>query len=415
MSNHDHGAQPVILPPQEAWGVIRSLLNPVTYLKFVKEHPILSLIFVAGVAVTINRFLVGGLAKTTHLDNNNPWGIWISFDLLCGVALAAGGYTTTAAALIFNIKSFRTAVKPAVLTAFLGYSFVVYALLYDVGQPWRLPYPVFVSQGTSSVLFEVGLCVMLYVTVLAIEWLPNFTDWVGLSKISHLIHKATIALTIMGIVLSTMHQSSLGMLYLIAPSKLHPLWYSPQLPLQFFVSSMVAGMSMVIFEGTISHHYMHSRMSAEYNRDHDGVLFMFAKACSIILFGYFFMKWVPIAGENKWSYLFDGKYALMWWVEMLGFVALPAFLYAVGYRSRSTGTIKAAATLSVLGIVLNRFNVSWFAFNIQLRPEQRYFPSVQEIIVSVFVVTLIILCFRFISKYMAIFSDHPSYQGHQHH
>jgi Ni/Fe-hydrogenase subunit HybB-like protein len=412
MSQHDHGAQPVILPPTEAWGVLRSLLNPITYLKFVKEHPILSIIFVAGLVVTVNRFLIGGLAGTTHLDNNNPWGIWISFDLLCGVALAAGGYTTTAAALIFNIKGFRTAVKPAILTAFLGYSFVVYALLYDVGQPWRLPYPVFVSPGTSSVLFEVGLCVMLYVTVLAIEWLPNFTDWVGMKKISHLIHKATIALTIMGIVLSTMHQSSLGMLYLIAPSKLHPLWYSPQLPLQFFVSSMVAGMSMVIFEGTISHHYLHSRMSPEYNRDHDGVLFGFAKACSIILFGYFFMKWVPIAGENKWAYLTDGKFAVMWWVEMFGFVALPCLLYAVGYRNKSTGIIKAAAAISVLGIVVNRFNVSWFAFNIQLRPGQHYFPSVQEVIVSVFVVTLIILCFRFISKYMAIFSDHPAYKDH---
>lgn len=329
--------------------------------------------------------------------------------------MAAGGYTTTCAALIFNIKGFRTAVKPAILTAFLGYSFVVFALMYDVGQPWRLPYPVFWSPGTSSVLFEVGLCVMLYVTVLAIEWLPNFTDWVGMSKISHIIHKATIALTIMGIVLSTMHQSSLGMLYLIAPSKMHPLWFTAQLPLQFFVSSMVAGMSMVIFEGTISHHYMHNHMSPEYNRDHDGVMFMFAKACSIVLFGYFFMKVVPLAGENKWAYLFDGKYGMMFAVEMLGFVLLPCYLYAVGYRSRSTSIIKAAATLSVLGIVLNRFNVSWFAFNIQLRPEQRYFPSIQEVIVSVFVVTLIIVCFRFISKYMAIFSDHPSYKDHQHH
>jgi len=412
MSQHAHGAEPVILPPSGAWGVIKSLMNPVTYLKFAKEHPILSAIFVVGLVVTVNRFFIGGLAKTTNLDNNNPWGIWISFDLLCGVCLAAGGYTTTCAALIFNIKGFRTAVKPAILTAFLGYAFVVYALLYDVGQPWKLPYPVFVSQGTSSVLFEVGLCVMLYVSVLAIEWLPNFTDWVGWTKISHIIHKCTIALTIMGIVLSTMHQSSLGMLYLIAPSKLHPLWYSPQLPLQFFVSSMFAGMSMVIFEGTISHHYMHSRMSSEYNSDHDGVLFMFAKACSIVLFGYFFMKWVPIAGEHKWAYLTDGKFALMWWIEMLCFIALPCFLYAVGYRNKSTGTIKAAAAITVLGIVFNRFNVSWFAFNINLRPEQRYFPAVQEIIVSVFVVTLIILCFRFISKYMAIFSDHPAYKDH---
>ena len=412
MSNHDHGAQPVILPPSEAWGVLKSLMSPKTYLQFAKEHPILSLIFVVGVAVTINRFLIGGLAKTTNLDDNNPWGIWISFDLLCGVALAAGGYTTTAAGLIFNIKGFRTAIKPAILTAFLGYAFVVYALLYDVGQPWRLPYPVFWSPGTSSVLFEVGLCVMLYVTVLMIEWMPNFTDWVGWQKISHIIHKATIPLTVMGVVLSTMHQSSLGMLYLIAPHKMHPLWFTYQLPLQFFVSSMFAGMSMVIFEGTISHHYLHSRMSPEYNRDHDGILFSFAKACSIVMLGYFAMKIMAIAGEDKWGYIFHGKYGLMWLTEMFGFVLLPAFLYAVGYRNKHTGTIKVAATLAVLGIVFNRFNVSWFGFNVHLPESARYTPSLQEVIVSVFVVTLIILCFRFVSKYMAIFSDHPAYKGH---
>ncbi len=409
MSNHHAGGQPAIGTPAEAQKVLWSLLSPKTFFNFFKEHPIMVLIILMGGVVTVNRFLISGFAGTTNLDDNNPWGIWISFDLLCGVALAAGGYTTTCAALIFNIKSFRPAVKPAILTAFLGYSFVVFALLYDVGQPWRLPYPVFWSPGTSSVLFEVGLCVMLYVTVLAVEWLPNFTDWVGMAWISKLIHKATIALTIMGIVLSTMHQSSLGMLYLIAPAKMHPLWYTYYLPLQFFVSSMAAGMSMVIFEGSISHRFMHGRMGPDYLREHDNVAFKFAKACSIVLYGYFMMKLLAIAGDDKWALLFQGKYALMWWVEVLGFVLFPAFLYAVGYRNKSTGTIKAAAAITVLGIVLNRFNVSWFAFNVNLPDSERYMPSFQEIIISVFVVTLIVVCFRFIAKYMAIFSDHPAY------
>jgi len=200
--------------------------------------------------------------------------------------------------------------------------------------------------------------------------------------------------------------------HIAMPSKIHPLWYSPYLAVLFFVSSIPAGLSMVIFEGTISHKYMHARMSPEYNRDHDGVMFMFAKACSVVMVAYFFMKLVPIAGDNKWGYIFDGKYGLLWLVEMFGFVLLPAFLYATGYRSRNTGTIKVAATLGVLGIVFNRFNVSWFAFNVNLAPDQKYYPSLQEVIVSVFVVTLIILCFRFISKYMAIFSDHPAYKDH---
>ncbi|KAF0234481.1 MAG: hypothetical protein FD177_862, partial [Desulfovibrionaceae bacterium] len=111
-------------------------------------------------------------------------------------------------------------------------------------------------------------------------------------------------------------------------------------------------------------------------------------------------------------YIFHGKFGLMWLTEMFGFVLLPAFLYAVGYRNKHTGTIKVAATLAVLGIVFNRFNVSWFGFNVHLPESARYSPSLQEVIVSVFVVTLIILCFRFVSKYMAIFSDHPAYKGH---
>ena len=318
-----------------------------------------------------------------------------------------GRFHHTCGALIFNIKGLRTAVKPAILTAFLGYSFVVFALLFDVGQPWRLPYPVFWSPGTTSVLFEVGLCVMIYVTVLLVEWLPNATDWLGLSKISHLIHKATIPLTVMGVVLSTMHQSSLGALFLIAPGKLHPLWYSSYLPLQFFISAIAVGMSMVIFEGTISHHFMHERMSEEYLRDHDGVLYMFAKACSIVLFGYFLGKDCRHHLHQQRGYVGDGKYGLMWIVEMLGFVVLPCYLYAVGYRNKNTSIIKVAAAITVFGVVFNRFNVSWFAFNVNLEPSQRYMPSLQEIIISVFVVTLIVVSFRFIAKHMAIFSDHP--------
>ncbi|GAB6036692.1 polysulfide reductase NrfD [Fundidesulfovibrio butyratiphilus] len=410
--NQHHANEPYIATPEGARSIVKGLLNPRTFFAFTKEHPLMVLLLVLGAAVAVNRFFIGGLARTTNLDNNNPWGIWISFDLLCGVALAAGGFTTTCGALIFNIKGLRTAVKPAILTAFLGYAFVVFALLFDVGQPWRLPYPVFWSPGTTSVLFEVGLCVMLYVSVLLVEWLPNATDWLGMRKISHAIHKASIPLTVMGVVLSTMHQSSLGALYLIAPGKLHPLWYSSYLPLQFFVSAVVVGMSMVIFEGTISHRFMHDRMSEEYLRDHDGVLFMFAKACSIVLFGYFWIKIIGIISTNSAGHIADAVYGPIWLVEMAGFVVLPCVLYAVGYRNKNTSLIKFTAALTVLGVVFNRFNVSWFAFNVNLPASQRYFPSLQEIIVSVFVVTCIVVCFRFSAKHMAIFSDHPSYDNH---
>ena len=376
---------------------------------FTPFNIISTIILIAGLVVTVMRF-TGGLGAVTNLDQNNPWGIWIGFDLLCGVALAAGGYTTSAACYVFGLKKYHSAVRPAILTAFLGYALVVFALHYDVGRPWRLPYPIFVQQGTTSLLFEVGLCVFLYLTVLFIEFTPAMLEWLGYRKIRNIVVKLTLALTIFGVVLSTLHQSSLGALFTIAPSKLHPLWYSQYLPVFFFVSSIAAGMSMVIFEGTLSHKSMHHMMDSEYLDNHDGLILGFGKAASLVLFGYFAVKMIGLAYDNNWHYLTTG-YGAWFMVEMLGFVALPSFLYAIGVRDRNIPVIKWAAGLTVLGIVVNRFNISLVAFNYHLDSADRYFPSLGEITISLFVVTLGVVVFRFITTRMPIFFEHPEYKG----
>ena len=376
---------------------------------FTPFNIVAGIVVLVGLYVTVMRF-TGGLAAVTNLDDNNPWGIWIGFDLLCGVALAAGGYVTSAAVYLFGLKKYHGAVRPAILTAFLGYAFVVVALHYDVGRPWRLPYPLFVQSGPTSVLFEIGLCVFLYLTVLFIEFTPAPLEWLGLKKIRGLIVKLTIALTIMGVILSTMHQSSLGALYLIAPNKLHPLWYSGYLPVFFFVSSAVAGMSMVIFEGSLSHRWLHERMDDGYLGEHENFVFSFARAASWVLLGYFLIKVFGIAADNNWHYLFTG-YGAWFLVEMLCFVALPCLLYAIGSRDKNMPLVKWTSLLAVLGIVMNRFNVSMVAFNWKLDAADRYFPSWHEIAISVFIVTLIILTFRWISRKMPIFNEHPDYRG----
>jgi Ni/Fe-hydrogenase subunit HybB-like protein len=365
-------------------------------------------ILLIGLVLTVLRF-TGGLGAVTNLDDNNPWGIWIGFDLLCGVALAAGGYTTSAACYLFGFKRFHSAVRPAILTAFLGYALVVFALHYDVGRPWRLPYPIFWSQGTSSLLFEVGLCVFLYLSVLFVEWTPAALEWVGLKWIRNLVVKLTLVLTIFGVILSTMHQSSLGALYLIAPSKLHPLWYSTYLPVFFFVSSMFAGLSMVIFEGTLAHRWLHRRMDATHMAEVDGVVLGFGKAAAFIMVGYFCMKVMGVSLDDKWAYLGTG-YGLWFLVELLGFVAAPAFLYALGVREKNLTMIRWASAWTVLGIVVNRFNVSLVAFNWQLPAADRYFPSIPEIGVSVFIVTLGVVIYRFIAVNMPILHEHPEYR-----
>jgi Ni/Fe-hydrogenase subunit HybB-like protein len=365
-------------------------------------------IIAIGIVISILRF-TSGLGTVTNLTNDNPWGVWIGFDLLVGVALAAGGYVTSAACYLFGMKKYHSAVRPAILTGFLGYALVVFALNYDVGRPWRLPYPFLVQQGTTSLLFEVAACVALYLTVLFLEFVPAALEWLGLKKVRALIIKLTLLLTVFGVVLSTLHQSSLGALFLIAPSKLHPLWYSPYLPVYFFISSIVAGLSMVIFESTLSHHYFAHKMDQAHLNDNRGVTLGFGKAASLVLAGYFTIKVMGIAAGNHW-HLLGTSYGLWFLVEIIGFVALPSFFYALGVRNKDVKLIKWTAVWAVLGIVINRLNVSLIAFNWHLPADRRYFTHWMEIAISIFVVTVGIVVFRFIVTRMPIFYEHPEYK-----
>ena len=348
-------------------------------------------IILVGLWLSFLRF-TGGLGAVTNLDHNNAWGFGIAFDLLCGVALAAGGYTTAAAVEVFGMKKFHAALSPALLTGFLGYSMVVVALLYDVGRPWRLPYPVVLSPGPTSVLFEVGACVMLYLIVLFLEFSPMAAEWLGQKKLRRVLVRLTLLLTIFGITLTTMHQSSLGALFLIVPSKLHPLWYSSYLPIFFFVSSVAAGLSMVIFEGTLAHRGFADKMDEEHKRTADTVVLGFGKAAAFVLAAYFAIKVFGVALDDNWR-LLGTNYGLWFLVEMIGFVALPCFLYLVGVRDLNLTVIRWASLVTVLGIILNRFNVSMVAFNYKLPAEERYFPSIFEFIVSITLVTIGVVLF----------------------
>ena len=361
-----------------------------------------------GIYLTYLRF-AGGLAAVTNLSDHNPWGIWISFDLLCGVALAAGGYVTSSAVYLFGMKEYHSAVRPAILTGFLGYALVFLAINYDVGRPWRLPYPLVVQQGTTSVLFEVGLCVGIYLTVLFIEFSPAAMEWLGLKRARNLVVKLTILLTIFGVVLSTMHQSSLGALFLIAPSKLHPLWYSSYIPIYFFVTSIIAGLSMVIFESTLSHRFFAYKMDKTHLKEANGITLGFGKAASYVLAGYFAIKVLGISSENHWHYLKTG-YGTWYLVELLGFVALPSLLYAIGVRIKSLPLIKWTSVLAVLGVILNRFNVCLVAFNWQLPSSERYFPHWMEFGISAFIVMIGLILYRFIVTRMPILYEHSDYK-----
>ena len=381
---------------------------------FTPFNVITGVIVIVGIVLTILRFTMG-LGAVTNLSHTQPWGLWIGFDLMCGVALAAGGYTTSAACYIFGMKKYHSAVRPAILTGFLGYATVLVSLLYDVGRPDRLlmAYPFIVQQGTTSLLFEVGLCVMLYLIVLFLEFTPIPLEWLGFRKARKIAVKVTLVLTIFGVVLSTLHQSSLGALFLIAPSKLHPLWYSPYIAVFFFVSSIIAGLSMVIFEGSLSHKAFHSKMDKTYLEEHEPLVFGYAKAAAIVLFGYFVVKLVGVAAGNHW-HLLGTPYGVWFLVEVLGFIALPCFLFTIGSRDQNLGLIKFTAILSIIGIILNRLNVSIIAFNWHKPLCERYIPSWMEVMLSIFMVTCLILVFRFIVTRMPVFYEHPDFKEEHH-
>jgi Ni/Fe-hydrogenase subunit HybB-like protein len=396
MSDQNVVAKKSFFPPD------RSLYTPL--------NVVCGVILLVGLLLTVMRF-TGGLAAVTNLDDNYPWGLWIGFDLMAGVALAAGGYTTSAACYIFGMKRFHSAVRPAILTGFLGYALVVLSLNYDVGRPWRLPYPFIVQRGTTSLLFEVAACVALYLTVLFLEYCPAALEWLGLRKLRNALVKVTMVLTIFGVVLSTLHQSSLGALFLIAPSKLHPLWYSTYIPVYFFISSIIAGLSMVIFEGTLSHKYLHEKMDETYIAEHDGLVIGFAKGASFVMAGYVIIKVIGIAVDNQW-HLLATPYGLWYLVELLGFVALPCYLYAVGARDKNLKLIQWTSVIAVLGIILNRLNVCLIAFNWYLPWEKKYIPHWGEVGLTVFMLTIGVLIFKFISTKQPIFYEHPDYKGH---
>lgn len=373
---------------------------------------IAGVIILIGLFITLLRF-TGGLAAVTNLTDYYPWGIWIGFDLLAGVALAAGGYVTSAAVYIFGMKKYHSAVRPAILTGFLGYAIVVVALHYDVGRPWRLPYPFIMQQGTTSVLFEVGACVAMYLTVLFIEFSTAPLEWLGLRRARNIVHKLTILLTIFGVVLSTLHQSSLGALFLIAPSKLHPLWYSSYIPIFFFISSIIAGLSMVIFEGMLSYKFLGHKMDEAHLAEKDDIALGFGKAAAFVLAGYFIIKVFGVAAGDGWK-LLATPYGGWFLVELLGFVALPCILYTIGVREKNVKLIRRTSILAVAGVVLNRLNISLIAFNYHLPTSKKYFPHWMEIGVTLFLVTLIVVLFKFVSTHMPILYQHPEFPEEEH-
>jgi len=362
-------------------------------------------ILAVGLPLIVYRFAYG-LGAVTNLSQATPWGLWIGFDVLAGVSLAAGGYVLASTVYLFGLKQYYPVLRPAVLTGFLGYFFVVVGLMVDLGQPWRIPYPVFYSWGVTSVMFLVAWHVFLYLTVQFLEFCPAVFEWLECRGLRRWAVRLTIGATVFGVVLSTLHQSALGALFLLAPTKLHPLWYSPFIPVYFFVSSIAAGLSMVIVESMLSHRIFHDQFEPERSVDLDGITLGLGKAASVVLFTYFFLKLLGLADGARWD-LLATPYGWWYLVEMLGLVLLPCLLFAFGVRHRRVTLVRYTAVLAVVGIVVNRLNVAMVALNWD-HPD-RYVPSWMEIATTITIITLGVLTFRWIVNRMPVLRSGPAF------
>ena len=379
------------------------------YLKsnFTVVNGIYALILIVAVPVMIYR-LVYGLGPSTNLTDTNPWGIWIGVDVLCGIALAAGGLVMGTAYYLFGMKEYHHFVRPAILTSLLGYVFAVFALLFDLGRYYRLPYPMVVSYGLSSIMFLIAWHFALYIIVLMVEWSPALFEWLNMKKFRDFFQKLAVWATVFGVIIAGGHQSALGALFLVAPSKMHPLWYSELLPLYFLLSAIIAGLSMVIFESTLTHRIFRKQVEKFDSAEFDRLTINLGKGASAGLFTYFILKIFGVAHANAWEYLAT-PYGYWYLFEILGFVLLPAFLFACGVRYQNVGLTLWTAFFKVIGIVLNRVNTSLIAFN--WNAPERYYPLWTEIVITIGVITMGVLTFRWIVNRMAILYPHPQYHS----
>ncbi len=378
-------------------GYLRSLMTP--------WDAVFALILAIGIPVIVYRFAFG-LAAATNLTQATPWGIWIGIDMLSGIALAAGGFTIAAAVYLLGLEEYHPVVRPAVLTGFLGYLFAVFGLLADLGSPWRLWVPMVYSWGTRSIMFEVAWCVALYSAVLFLEFTPALFEWLGWRKFRAWALRLTTVLTVAGVLLSTLHQSSLGALFLMAEGKLHPLWYSPFIPLFFFVSAVTAGLSMVIVESSLSHRLFGSQASPEQPFDLDRLTVGLSRAAAVVLFAYFFLRLQGLLDSGRFD-LLATAYGAWFLFEIAGFILVPSLLFAYGARNGRVRLLRATAAWTVLGVVINRLNVSVIAMSWRITPH--YVPSGMEIVTTVTIITTGVLAFRWIVNRMPILHEESTH------
>jgi len=348
-----------------------------------------------GFVAAMVRF-ASGIGAISNLNNTYPWGFWISFDIFTGIAISSGAFLLTAAVYIFELKELRPLMMPTILTALIGYFMEVLALMVDLGRPERIFNMLFFQNYTSHMLV-VGLCVMIYLAILAVEFSPVALSGLKKQKLAQFVRHLIKPAVILGVVVSTIHQGSLGSLLLIQSAKLHPLWWTPLLPVMFFVSSISMGLAMIIFESSMSSRYFGRGLETH-------LLAKLARAIPLALGIYAVLRFGQLVLSGNFQYLFgSGRHSALFWAEIVVGVVVPAVLFASRDRRENPRTLLIGSITLLLGMILNRFNVSWFG--IQRLQNVGYFPSLAEISISAAIFALGIMAFGLAARYLPVFED----------
>ncbi len=365
---------------------------------FTPTSVVMLAIMAAGLVAIVYRLLFG-LGAATNLNNIWPWGLWISFDVLGGVAMAAGGFVIAGAVYILNWKKYKPIVRPAILNAFFGYLLAATSITLDIGVPWRIWHPIVMWQ-INSIMFIVAIHVVLYTTTLATESSPMFFEKLKMKGALNFVTRIMVPIVLFGVLLSTLHQSSLGAVYLIAPTKLSPLWYSSLLPYMFLVSAVMLALSMVSFETILSGKAFHHKIPMD-------IIYGLSRGSLILISFYFLLKmWDLFRGPGVGAAFAGTMTSNMYLLEVVIGIILPLALLAMKNVRASLRGIFSVNMLVITGVVLNRMNVGIFGLaEYARRYGYDYFPSGIEFLVTLAMIAFAVFGFKLSAKYLNLFPE----------
>lgn len=357
------------------------------------------MLWIAAAGFLIARFF-WGLETATALNDAMPWGLWIAFKLSF-VACAAAGFTFAAIVYVFRLEKYRPIVRTAILVGLIGYTTFIISLLFDLGRWYNIWHPI-VMWNVHSVMFEIAWCVMLYTAVLYAEFSPAFFERLGWHRMEKIMHAIVIPLVIAGVVLSTLHQSSLGSLYLIQFTKLNPLFWSPLIPVFFFVSAVATGLALMMLVPCINA----KAFGCETRQD---LLATLAKPAALVLGIYFSLKFGDLLLRDEIARLLaPNAMSALWWLEVFVCILVPMVILLTP-QARSNPRIRmGAAALVVAGVVLGRFNIALFGFGDYLGAlNVTYIPSFGEWVITFALIAAALAAYVAAVKWLPILPAQP--------